>query len=67
MKPEFIGTRKDGGIVPDTKGMGLMDAIYAIENNGYKCQYEGIGHVVRQTPAAGSRYKKGETIQIVLK
>ena len=67
MKPEFIGTRKDGGIVPDTKGMGLMDAIYAIENNGYKCQYEGIGHVVRQTPAAGSKYKKGETIQIVLK
>ena len=47
--------------------MGLMDAIYAIENNGYKCHYEGIGHVVRQTPAAGTKYKKGETIQILLK
>ena len=67
MKAEYIGTRKDGGVVPDTKGMGLMDAIYAIENNGYKCQYEGIGHVVRQAPAAGSKYKKGETIQIILR
>ena len=67
MKPEYIGTRKDGGMVPETMGMGLMDAIYAIENNGYKCQYEGIGHVVRQIPAAGSKYKKGETIKIVLR
>ena len=67
MKADYIGTRKDGGIVPDIKGMGLMDAIYAIENNGYKCHYEGIGHVVRQIPAAGTKHKKGETIQIILK
>lgn len=68
MRPEYIGTRKGSSIpVPDVKGMGLKDAIYAIENNGYRCQYEGIGHVVSQVPAAGKCYSKGETIKLVLK
>ena len=68
MRPEYIGTRKGSSIpVPDVKGMGLKDAIYAIENNGYRCQYEGIGHVVSQVPAAGKCYGKGETIKLVLK
>ena len=53
--------------VPDVKGMGLKDAIYAIENNGYKCTYEGIGHVVSQIPSAGKVCAKGETIKLVLK
>ena len=66
MKPQYIGTRK-GGPVPDVSGMGLMDAIYAIENNGYRCIHEGIGHVAKQTPAPGTRYAKGETIHIILK
>ena len=48
-------------------GMGLMDALYAIENNGYRCRYEGMGHVVSQTPEAGKVCKKGETIKIVLR
>lgn len=68
MKPDYIATRQGSAIpVPDVKGMGLKDAIYAIENNGYKCMYEGIGHVVSQNPAAGKVCKKGETIKIVLK
>ena len=67
MKAEYIGTRKNGGVVPEVKGMGLKDALYAIENNGYTCTYEGIGHVVRQSPAPGIRHKKGETIHIILK
>ena len=68
MKAGFIETEKGTGLpVPDLKGMGLKDAIFAIENNGYRCSYEGIGHVVKQTPAAGTEYKKGQTISIVLK
>lgn len=68
MKAGFIETEKGTGLpVPDLKGMGLKDAIFAIENNGYKCSYEGIGHVVKQTPAAGTEYRKGQTISIVLK
>ncbi len=67
MKAQYIGTRKGGGPVPDVKEMGLKDAIYAIENNGFKCSYEGMGHVVSQTPKAGTKCKKGETIKITLK
>lgn len=68
MKPEYIPTRSGSVIpVPDVKGMGLKDALYAIENNGYRCIYEGIGHVVSQTPKAGTECRKGETIKIVLK
>lgn len=67
MRPSYIGTRKGSGPVPDVKGMGLKDAIYALENNGYKCTYEGIGHVTSQIPAAGTTYQEGKTVQIRLK
>lgn len=56
-----------GNIVPSVKGYGLKDALYTIENSGYKCSYTGCGHVASQSPAAGSRYEKGQTIKIVLK
>ena len=66
MKAQYIGTRKGGAPVPDVTGMGLKDAIYALENNGYRCEYEGIGHVVRQSHMPGQKYSKGETIRLVL-
>jgi cell division protein FtsI (penicillin-binding protein 3) len=52
--------------VPDLTGLGLRDAIYAIENNGYRCSHTGTGHVVAQIPAVGEKLKKGETITITL-
>lgn len=67
MRAGYIGTRKGGGPVPDVRGMGLKDAIYALENNGYRCRYEGIGHVTSQNPAAGTICQKGKTIQITLR
>ena len=55
------------GKTPDLKGFGLMDALYAVENAGYKCTYEGAGHVTAQSPAPGTALKKGETIKLTLK
>lgn len=52
--------------VPDVIGFGLKDAIFAIENNGYKYNYSGSGHVVSQTPEAGTKIEKGTTVNIVL-
>ena len=43
-----------------------MDALYTIENCGYRCVFEGTGHVVGQTPKAGTKAKKGDTVKIVL-
>lgn len=54
------------GKVPNLKGLGLMDAVYAIENDGYVCQYSGCGHVVSQTPAAGASFADGGTVTIKL-
>ena len=57
----------ENGKAPDLKGFGLMDALYAVENAGYKCVYEGSGHVTAQSPAPGAALKKGETIRLTLK
>ena len=53
--------------VPSLKGMGLKDAVYFAENAGYKCAYEGSGHVASQSPAPGTPAAQGTTINIVLK
>ncbi len=55
------------GKAPDLKGFGLMDALYAVENAGLKCVYEGSGHVTAQSPAPGAAIKKGGTIKLTLK
>lgn len=59
--------RENGTPVPSVKGLGLKDALYAIENSGYKCSFEGHGHVVSQSPAAGADLQKGQTVKIILK
>jgi cell division protein FtsI (penicillin-binding protein 3) len=53
--------------VPDVKGLGISDAIYSIENCGYRCEYEGFGKVIRQEPKAGSKYAKGQTVRLTLR
>ena len=53
--------------IPALKGMGLKDAVYLAENAGYKCEYEGCGHVASQSPAPGTQASRGTTIKIVLK
>lgn len=68
MAEEDIQIGRDGEkAVPSVIGYGLSDALYAIENNGYRCSYTGTGHVVSQTPKPGSKAAKGETVKIVLK
>jgi cell division protein FtsI (penicillin-binding protein 3) len=47
--------------------MGLKDAVYLLENNGYKVTFQGYGKVVSQEPAAGSKAEKGTTINLILK
>ena len=47
--------------------LGLMDALYLIENNGLKCSYSGTGHVTSQSPKGGERTASGTTVNIVLR
>ncbi len=54
-------------LIPAVTGMGLKDAVFTIENNGFRCVFEGVGHVASQSPKAGSKAKKGDTVKIILK
>lgn len=54
------------GTVPDVKGMGLIDALYALENSGCRTQVKGKGKVVAQSLAAGQKIKMGTPISIEL-
>lgn len=53
-------------ITPTLIGMGLKDAIYLAENKGLRVVANGKGKVVSQSLAAGTVYKKGQTITLVL-
>lgn len=55
------------GMVPDVTGLGLSDAIFAIESNGYRCVWEGNGSVHSQSPARYTEYAKGGTVKLQLR
>ena len=46
--------------------MGLKDAIYLLENQGYKVEFKGRGRVVAQNPAAGSKVAPNTVINLQL-
>ena len=46
--------------------MGLKDAIYLLENQGYKVKFSGHGRVVKQTPEAGSKVAAKSVINLQL-
>ena len=55
------------GQVPDVRGLGVMDAVHEIENRGWRCVWKGTGHVRTQSPVAGTKLAKGNTITLELK
>lgn len=53
-------------MVPNVLGMGLKDAIYILENRGYRVRLQGSGMVKKQSLPPGSRARQGSTIMIEL-
>lgn len=62
----FVETDIKEGVVPNVVGMGLMDAVFAMENAGFKTKINGKGKVVNQSLLAGSKLKKGTPIVLAL-
>ena len=56
-----------GGLIPDVKDMGLMDAVYLLESAGLSVNIKGKGRVVSQSPEAGAKINDGNRISIELK
>jgi len=52
--------------IPDVSHMGLKDALYILENLGYRVKFSGRGRIVAQTPAAGSSLSKNGLIELIL-
>jgi cell division protein FtsI (penicillin-binding protein 3) len=57
----------DEGRVPQLSGMGLKDALYAVESRGLRADFSGKGRVVAQFPAAGEPVRRGAVITLTLK
>lgn len=51
---------------PNTVGMGLRDALYLMEQCGYKVRVVGAGKVIHQSIMHGTQIKKGSTITLTL-
>lgn len=55
-----------GDSLANVVNMGLKDAIYLLENSGYKVAFKGYGKVVKQIPEAGSKVGKDTVINLIL-
>lgn len=53
-------------IVPNVQGMTLRDAIYLLENKGFRVQISGQGRVKSQSIGPGNQVIRGQTINIKL-
>jgi len=52
--------------VPDVIGLTLKDAIYILENMGFKVEIKGMGRVAVQSVTPGKRYNNGDIIKLEL-
>ncbi|MGD0341580.1 MAG: penicillin-binding protein [Bacteroidales bacterium] len=76
VKADWVATRESGdtvrleglkvveGLVPDVRGMSLRDAVYLLENSGYRVKFSGRGKVLKQSPEHGARYFEGQVVSL---
>jgi len=60
------GINDTPGLLPDVIGMGVGDAVYLLEKEGYKTKTNGFGRVFRQSPRPGTPCIKGDLISLEL-
>lgn len=60
----LVGIKITKGLVPDVRGMSLRDAVYLLENSGYRVKFSGKGRVARQSPEHGARYFEGQVVSL---
>jgi cell division protein FtsI (penicillin-binding protein 3) len=59
-------TTGTNAVTPSVVGMGLKDAVNVLENKGLKVAISGKGKVMNQSLAAGTVFRKGQTISLAL-
>ena len=53
-------------VVPNVLGMTLRDAIFLLENNGYRVAHRGNGRITAQSINPGKKLSKGSSITLTL-
>jgi len=54
------------GRMPNVIGMGLRDAIFVLENRGFKVSHKGVGKILKQSIPPGESIQDGTLIKIFL-
>jgi Cell division protein FtsI/penicillin-binding protein 2 len=56
----------DENVVPNLKGMSITDAVYLVENMGWRASFSGHGHVLQQSVEPGTVLNHGNVIELKL-
>ncbi|MDR0541961.1 MAG: transpeptidase family protein [Dysgonamonadaceae bacterium] len=67
VKKSLEDLKVENGLVPNVKGMGAKNAVYAMENAGLRVHLTGRGTVTAQSIPPGSAAVKGQTVGLQLK
>lgn len=54
------------GTIPSVVGLGMRDAVVAMEKAGYEVSFTGSGYVAAQSPQAGTRFMPGGKVHLKL-
>ena len=56
----------DSGDIPDLQGMSMRDALYLLENKGFRVTFKGTGKVIEQSLPPGTNKSGTKTILLTL-
>ena len=63
----YTAVVSEADYVPDVTNMSLRDAMFFLENSGYRVRYSGKGKVKRQSPEPGTKYYRGQIVALELR
>ena len=66
VKDNNINQSLSNNVMPNVLGMGLKDALYLLENAGFKVKVIGSGAVRKQSINAGTKFSKGTELTLEL-
>ena len=64
---EELSSSLHENIMPDLTGLNLEDAIFILENKGFKVKFDGFGKVIAQSIAAGTEFTSEKYITLTLR
>lgn len=67
IRPDNASRTPRESTVPDVRGVGLREALAVLEGAGYAVQFQGVGYVASQEPAAGATLPPGTKVTLHLR